>query len=78
MSTTTRKRKNYPDLKYYALYLRKTDELVCSGSAKECAIELRITIPAFYNRVYNAVHRRNDKWDVYIEPYNCQYSSTDD
>ena len=69
MTATSRKRKNYPDLKYYALYLRKTDELVCSGTAKECAIELKISIPAFYSRVYNSLHQRSDKWDVYIEPY---------
>ena len=52
---------------YYALYLRKTDELVCCGSAKECAAILGIKVNSFYVLVHKILHGTNRKWDVYIE-----------
>ena len=62
--------KVYPNLKYYALYLRKTDELVCCGSAKECANELGIAIHSFYGMVHKILSGKIKKWDVYVESYN--------
>ena len=56
--------------KYYALYLRKTDELVCSGSAKECMAELGISKSAFHTLVCKSRSGKIKKWDVYVEPYN--------
>lgn len=59
----------YPPQKYYALYLKKTDELVCSGTAEECAEALGIGVRAFYVRVCKALTGRTNKWEVYVEPY---------
>lgn len=63
-------RGSYPPQKYYAVYLKKTDELVCSGTAKECAEALGIGIRAFYVRVCKALTGKTKKWEVYVEPYN--------
>jgi hypothetical protein len=63
-------RKQYPPQKYYALYRRKTDELVCCGSAAECAEQLGITKRLFYARAHKAATGKIKKWDVYIEPYD--------
>lgn len=60
---------------YYAMYLRKTDELVCSGSARECAEQLGISQMAFRSRVHKTLSGKIKKWDVYVEPYN---EETDD
>lgn len=65
-------RKPYPPQKYYAVYLRKTDELVCSGSAQECADSLGICKRAFYILAHKAASGKVKKWDVYIEPYNSE------
>jgi hypothetical protein len=54
---------------YYAIYLRKTDELVCSGTAKECMAQLGITASAFRTLVCRSRSGEIKKWDVYIEPY---------
>lgn len=59
----------HPAQKYYALYLRKTDELVCSGTAEECADTLGITTRAFYVMVHKALHNKVKKWDAYVEPF---------
>ena len=37
----------------YAVYLRKTDEPVCVGTAKECAAALAYKNPQSFYRVYN-------------------------
>ena len=62
-------KKSFPPQKYYALYLRKTDELVCSGTAKECAASLGINTRSFYKMAHTAKHNQCKKWDVLIEPY---------
>jgi hypothetical protein len=54
---------------YYALYLSKTDELVCSGSARECMEQLGISKNAFHTLVCRSRNGEIKKWDVYIEPY---------
>ena len=58
-----------PPRNYYALYLRKTDELICAGTAKECAAELGIGVRAFYVMAHKALSGKVKKWDVYVEPY---------
>lgn len=62
------RKKRLPE-KYYALYRRKTDELICCGSAEECAEQLGITKHTFYTRAHKAASGKIKKWDVYIEPY---------
>lgn len=54
---------------YYAVYLRKTDELVACGSAKECMEQMGITKSAFHTLVCRSRNGEIKKWDVYIEPY---------
>ena len=62
-------RHQYSPRNYYALYLRKTDKLVCSGSAKDCAEQLGVTLRNFYALTNKVLHGKIKKWDVYIEPY---------
>jgi hypothetical protein len=57
---------------YYALYHRKTDELVCSGSAKECAEILGIATNSFYVLVHKILHGKTKKWDIYVENYDSE------
>ena len=56
-----------PKSKFYALYLRKTDELVCSGTARECAEVLGIKPKSFYVMVHKVLHGKTNKWDIYVE-----------
>ena len=53
--------------KFYALYLRETDELVCSGTAAECAKALGIKHHSFYVMAHKALRGKTKKWDIYIE-----------
>ena len=62
--------KPHPSKNYYALYLRKTDELYCSGSAQECADELGIKLHSFYVLVHKILNEKTKKWDIFIEPYD--------
>ena len=39
------------ELPYYTVYLSKTDNIVASGTAKECAHQLRKSINGFYSMV---------------------------
>ena len=64
----------YRFVKYYALYLRKTDELVCSGTAQECADALGIRKHSFYVLVHKALHGKVKKWDVYVEDVDVEES----
>lgn len=68
----TFKTKEYPTRKYYALYLRKTDELVCCGTAQECADALGIQKHSFYVLAHKALHGKVKKWDVYIEDIDVE------
>lgn len=62
-------RHQYPIKYYYALYIRKTDELVCCGTAKECAETLGVSVHTFYGLVHKTLNGIVKKYDVYIEPY---------
>ena len=64
--------KEYPSRKYYALYLRKTDELVCCGTAGECAEALGIQKHSFYVLAHKALHGKVKKWDVYVEDVDSE------
>lgn len=54
---------------YYAIYLRKTDELVASGTSKECMEQMGISENTFYALICKSRSGAIKKWDVYIEPY---------
>ena len=62
--------RRHPASNYYALYLRETDELVCSGSSRECASVLGIDHQSFYKMICRIRNGKTKKWDLYIEPYN--------
>lgn len=62
-------RQEYPPKYYYALYLRKTDELHCSGTAQECADALGIKLHSFYVMIHKITHGLIKKWEILIEPY---------
>lgn len=63
----------YPPQVYYAVYLRKTDELVCSGSARECANHLGMNKTTFHAMVCKTRKGQIKKWDVYTELYGDDY-----
>ena len=53
---------------YYAIYLRKNDTLLASGSADECRKALGCaTLRAFYALTYRARSGKSAKYDVYAE-----------
>jgi hypothetical protein len=66
----TFKRSRRPPDFYYAIYLRKTDELVCSGTARECAEHLGMSKTTFHAMVCKVRKGITKKWDVYVEPYS--------
>ena len=66
----TYQKRAHPPHKYYAIYLRETDELVCAGSSKECQEQLGMSKSTFHALVCKTRKGMLKKWDVYVEPYN--------
>ena len=62
----------YRIVKYYALYLRKTDELVCSGTAQECADQLGMRLRSFQVMIHKILHNKIKKWDLYVEDVDIE------
>jgi len=52
---------------YYAVYLRKTDELICSGNAAECAAAMGRSEGSFRSLVSKVCNGLNRKYEVYKE-----------
>ena len=52
---------------YYAIYLRKTDELVCCGTSEECAAAMNRSVDSFYSMVSRVRKGTNRKYEVYQE-----------
>lgn len=52
---------------YYTVYLRKTDELVASGSAEDCAAAMNQSVDSFYSMVCRVRKGTNRKYEIYIE-----------
>ena len=53
---------------YYTVYLNETDEVVASGTAKECAAQMHKSVNGFHSLVSknrNGVHK---KYTVVVEP----------
>lgn len=57
---------------YYAVYLRKTDELVCSGTVEECAAQMGRSIGSFKTLLVRVRSGKNRKYELYQEPYEEQ------
>lgn len=55
--------------KYYTVYLRDTDDIICTGDALECADAMRRSLTAFYSMVSRTNAGKNGKYEVYSEPY---------
>lgn len=68
----TLKYENYKIVRYYAVYLRKTDELVCSGTADECAEYFGVARHTFYTMVCKVKHNKLKKWDIYVEEIDVE------
>lgn len=52
---------------YYTVYLKVSDEVVCSGTAEECARSMGKTLNGFHSMVSkNQLHRQN-KYEIYKE-----------
>lgn len=52
---------------YYVVYLRKTDEIKASGTAKECASQLGIGLNHFYSLVSKNKRGIHHKYYIYQE-----------
>ena len=65
---------DFPLRRYYALYRRGTDELVCSGTAKECAEALGILRTSFDSLVSKVKSGKNKKWEVYVDDMDDDYN----
>ena len=50
---------------YYAVYLKKTDELICSGTSEECAAAMGRSVASFYSMVSRVRNGKNQKYEVY-------------
>lgn len=63
---------------YYAMYRASTDEIVCSGTARECADFLGIAVNSFYSMVSHWRAGTRTKWEFYIEPYYAEGEKRED
>lgn len=64
--------------KYYAMYRAATDEIVCSGTARECSEFLGIAVNTFYSMVSKWRSGVRTKWEFYIEPYYAEGEKRED
>lgn len=54
-------------MKYYAIYKKKTDELLASGTARECQRQMGFKSPqVFYCTVSRAYRGLSSKYEVYV------------
>ena len=56
-----------PPLKYYTVWNMKTDEMVASGTAQECAAIMGRSIADFYTMVMRVRKGKNRKFAVQVE-----------
>lgn len=56
--------------KYYTVYLRKTDEVIASGTSKECARILKKSVNGFHSMVSKNLKGKQNKYDVIVEEDN--------
>lgn len=53
--------------KLYSVYLRKTDEIVAFGTARECAARLGMTLSSFYPTVSRSQSGQQRKYEIISE-----------
>ena len=56
--------------KFYAVYLRETDELLCAGSSAECMSTMGMTYPVFKQTVSKVKAGVNRKYEIYVEDWD--------
>lgn len=54
---------------YYTVWLSKTDQIVATGTAEECAEQLGMTKASFYSLVWRAREGMRKKYTVLQEDY---------
>ena len=52
---------------FYTVYLRKTDEIVASGTAVECAAKMNKSVNCFYSLVSKNTKGKQKKYVVVVE-----------
>lgn len=55
---------------YYTVYRSKTDEIVASGTAPECAASLGRSLASFYSLISNFRTGKNKRFEIEQEDYN--------
>lgn len=50
---------------YYTVYLKRTDEIVCCGTASECAKAMSKTINGFYSMISKNNRGKHHKYEIY-------------
>ena len=53
---------------YYTVYLNETDEVVASGTAKECAAQMHKTVNGIHSLVIKSRKGVHKKYTVVVEP----------
>lgn len=54
--------------KYYAVYLRETDELIASGTSAQCQKQMGLaSVHSFYSMVSRCKSGKNNKYEIYEE-----------
>lgn len=66
MGSYFRKTKYKFEPTYYTVYLSKTDQVVASGYAEECAEQLKMSSHSFYSMISRVKSGANHKYEVDI------------
>jgi len=53
---------------YYTVYLNETDEVVASGTSKECAVQMHKSINGFHSLVSKNKKGVHKKYTVVVDP----------
>ena len=53
--------------KYYTVYLRHDDTILCHGTARECAAVMGMKLTTFYPTVYHTLKGSNRKYEILVE-----------
>ena len=67
----------YMPINYYTVYLNKTEEIIASGTAEECARQLNTTTGVFYCIKSRAMSGKIKKYSVVTERYEYEEDDND-
>jgi hypothetical protein len=58
---------------WYSVYLKETDEMICSGTSAECTKALGMkTVDSFRTLVYRSRNGLSSRYEIYSEPYEIE------